>query len=85
MDERLRDKGTATSSGLNASPQRHMNSNPTVVIVNGSGDPSSPGDGEDGGFQERLIIPRKTSVETQTVTEDSYYQRKITPRVPKRK
>ena len=70
MDERLRDRST-TVTGLKASPQRHMNSNPTVVIVNGSGDPSSPGDGEDGGFQERLV-PRKTSVETQTMTEDTY-------------
>ncbi|ODN05587.1 FERM domain-containing protein 8 [Orchesella cincta] len=51
----------------------------------GGSDPHSPGDGEDGGFQERLIPPRKTSVETQTMTDDSYYQRKITPRVPKRR
>lgn len=83
MDERLRDRSTS-ASGFKSSPQRHMSSNPTVVIVSGSGDPGSPVDGEDGGFQERLI-PRKTSVETQTMTEDSYYQRKITPRVPKRK
>jgi len=45
--------------------------------------------GEDGGFPERLIGQRttttKTSVETQTLLDDpTFYQRKITPRVPKR-
>lgn len=48
-----------------------------------SAEDPSPMEGDDhGGFHERLII-RKTSVETQT-QDDSYYQRKITPRVPKR-
>jgi len=69
-----------------SSPQRIQNASPVIVTLGGmdNGDPSSPGDGEDGGFQERLI-PRKTSVETQTMTDDTFYQRKITPRVPKRK
>lgn len=65
---------------VNPSPQRL-----SLMGAVGGSDPHSPGDGEDGGFQERLIPPRKTSVETQTMTDDSYYQRKITPRVPKRK
>jgi hypothetical protein len=56
----------------------------TLTSSQNKEDPSSPGDGEDGGFHERLV-PRKTSVETQTMTDDTYYQRKITPRVPKRK
>ena len=82
MDERERlrdfDRGGGTSKGaFMPSPQRLLGASAVTI------DPSSPGDGDDlGGFQER-IIPRKTSVETQTMSDDSYYQRKITPRVPK--
>jgi len=61
---------------------------PTRLLTTGgatakSTEANSPGDGEDGGFQER--IPRKASVETQTMNDDSLFQRKITPRVPKSK
>lgn len=78
---RERDRGGGTSkAALMPSPQRLVGA--SAVTVGASSDPHSPGDGEDGGFQERLI-PRKTSVETQTMSDDTYYQRKITPRVPK--